>query len=142
MAARVLRALSRGPRTPSNCKVQVGADDPRARRARSVAAGFLIYIALVAAAFVLGRLQPLSPGARPVPTTRRTICTRRPRDFDAGQLAGKTVLITGAAGFIGSHVARRAAAGRTQGSFACSRCQPCPTPMPTYTRLHAYHGPD
>ena len=74
---------------------------------RGITYGIAVYLALVLAAFVLGKLQPLQPAkAKSVPLSSRTICKRPPEAFDAAQASGKSVLITGAAGFIGSHVAR------------------------------------
>ena len=68
--------------------------------------GALIYVLLVAVAYFSGRALPSVPKEKPLPTSSRTICTHPPTQFDTSLAQGKTVLILGAAGFIGSHVAR------------------------------------
>jgi hypothetical protein len=76
---------------------------------RSVASGIGVYIALIAAAYLLGSALPSTPTVRPLPTSSRTICKQPPRTFEPAEAQSKVALITGAAGFIGSHVARCAA---------------------------------
>jgi hypothetical protein len=75
----------------------------------STAWGIFVYVALVLVAYLLGRCFPSTRKELPLPTSTRTICKRPPKDFDPAQAKGKTALIIEAAGFIGSHVARRAA---------------------------------
>lgn len=85
------------------------AADAALKNKTSIVLGFFIYCGLVIAAFFLGAALPSQPVRRqPVPHDKRTICTRQPEPFDRSQAKGKKVLITGAAGFIGSHVARSA----------------------------------
>jgi hypothetical protein len=71
-----------------------------------VYSGLILYVLLVLASYLIGRSFPSTPKARPVPTSSRTICKRSPKSFDAGRVKGSRVLIAGAAGFVGSHVAK------------------------------------
>ena len=72
------------------------AADAALKNKTSIVLGFFIYCGLVIAAFFLGAALPSQP------------VRRQPEPFDRSQAKGKKVLITGAAGFIGSHVARSA----------------------------------
>lgn len=95
-----------GPRRPSQVDpLPAAARHPKSHH-RGVVTGILVYVGLTIAAYLLGKSLPVSPRARPLPTSSRTICKAPPAPFDPARAAGKTALITGAAGFIGSHVAR------------------------------------
>lgn len=96
----------------------------------SIIVGFLIYCGLVIGAFFLGKALPSRPvKSQPVPHNKRTICTRQPEAFDPSLAKGKKVLITGAAGFVGSHIARFGLASfvaESDGHVLIACCAPAP----------------
>jgi ABC-type Fe3+ transport system permease subunit len=109
--------LSRKPGTTAQCASPKGLSTgirksgslpeiPERRKYGSTAAGVIIYVALVLFAYMLGVAYPSKMKTRPVPTSSRTHCKQNPEVFDPAVAKGKTILVTGAAGFIGSYVAR------------------------------------
>jgi hypothetical protein len=128
--------MHRRPSAPSLLK-RAQKEPPRGdESSQNVYSGLIVYVLLVLTAYILGRSFPATPKARPVPTSSRTICKHPPKSFDASHVKGSRVLIAGAAGFIGSHVAK------CGDHCNLAPCLPLAYPLPTsYLRattiLHA-----